>query len=264
MEVVMNKSRRFAILVILAALAISVLPRPRSTAIALCQLPLPVAPSERDRGIRLYEQGDASGAIEALRVAVKQNAEDGKAWHYLGLAFQLHQDKDKARKAFENAAKIRVRELANISIPSGGENRTDTAARYEAAFESVQKYVDLTPNASRDWIAELETLGFYQGYYSGTRNDEEIVSGKEATLKVRILEKPAPDFSGTRASGTSVLRALFASDGTIKHVLVLRGVEPRFDHACIEAAKSVKFEPAIKDGHKVSMILQLEYNRQFF
>jgi TonB family protein len=140
----------------------------------------------------------------------------------------------------------------------------DTAARYEAAFESVQKYVELTPNATRDWIDELETLRFYQGYYSGTRNDEEIVLGKEATTKVRILKKPAPDFSGTRASGTSVLRALFASDGTVKHVIVLRRVEPRFDQACIEAAKRVRFEPAIKDGHPVSMILQLEYNRQFY
>lgn len=220
---------------------------------------------ERDRGIKLYQQGDASGAIDALRVAVKQNTEDGKAWHYLGLAFQLHQDNDEARKAFEKAARIRVRELANIaSMPSGGENRMDTAARYEAAFESVQKYVDLTPNATRDWIAELETLRFYEGYYSGARNDEEIISGKEVTTKVRILKKPPPEFAGTRASGTAVLRAVFGADGSVKHVLVLRNVDRAFDQACIEAAKKIEFTPATKDGRKVSMILQLEYNRSFY
>ncbi len=229
------------------------------------QQPTNAGSEERDRGIKLFEQGDASGAIDALRGAVKQNTEDGKAWHYLGLAFQLHQDKDEARKAFEKAARIRVRELATISsMPSGGENRMDTAARYEAAFESVQKYVDLTPNTPRDWIAELETLRFYQGYYSGARNDEEIISGKEATTKVRILKKPAPEFGGGRASGTAVLRAVFGADGSVKHVLVLRKVDRAFDQACIEAARNIEFTPATKGGRRVSMILQLEYSRSFY
>jgi len=113
-------------------------------------------------------------------------------------------------------------------------------------------------------IAELESLRFYQEYYGGSRNDEEIVSGNDVSTKLRILNKPEPDFHGTRASGTAVLRAVFSSDGTVKHVLVLRKIDSAFDQTCIEAAQRIEFVPATKDGRKVSMILQLEYNRSFF
>ena len=229
------------------------------------QQPATTTTTERDRGIKLYEEGDTNGAIDALRAAVKLNNEDGKAWHYLGLAFKRQPNNDEARRAFEKAARIRVRELATItSIPSGRGNRVDTAERYEVALESAQEYLNLTPNAPRDWIAQLEALRFYQNHYSGSNNEEEIISGKEVTTKVRILKKPAPEFGGDRASGTSVLRAVFSADGTVKHVLVLQTVDHAFDQACIEAARKIEFTPAMKDGRKVSMILQVEYNRSFY
>src|SRR5438128_5348617 len=83
--------------------------------VARAQGPDTGSSTDLDRGVELYERGDASGAIDALRKAVKQNSEDGMAWHYLGLAFQLRQDNGEARKAFERAANIRVRELASVS-----------------------------------------------------------------------------------------------------------------------------------------------------
>ncbi|HVS21897.1 MAG TPA: tetratricopeptide repeat protein [Pyrinomonadaceae bacterium] len=264
----MNKSRSFAILIILTVLAISMLPGNGSPASACFQLPAPAASEERDRGIKLYEQGDATGAIEALRDAVKKNKDDGDAWHYLGLALLLKGQKDEARKAFEKAATIRLSSMAstwpisNNSDPNA--RRLKAAEKYQLVIESFEKYLEVTPKPTADWIDELEALRFYHDYCSGLRNEETIMSTKEATTRLRILDKPLPDFSGTRASGTSVLRALFASDGTVKHVLVLRRVEPRFDQACIEAAKRVNFEPAIKDGHPVSMILQLEYRREIY
>jgi Flp pilus assembly protein TadD len=57
-------------------------------------------------GIKLYKQGDAIGAIEALRRSVKLHKEDANAWLYLGLALnRVGQIKD-ARKAFEKAVKL--------------------------------------------------------------------------------------------------------------------------------------------------------------
>ncbi len=264
----MNKSRSLAPSIILAMLAISVLPGPGSTASARFQLQAPAASAERERGIRLYEQGDTTGAIEALRDAVRKDKADGDAWHYLGLSLLLKGDKDEARKAFEKAASIRLSNIASAwpistdSDPNG--RRLKAAEKYQLLIDSFEKYLEVTSKPTADWIDEVKALRFYRDYCRGLRNGETIVSTKEATTRLHILEKPAPDFSGTRASGTSVLRALFASDGTVKHVIVLRRVEPRFDQACIEAAKRVRFEPAIKDGHPVSMILQLEYNRQFY
>lgn len=61
------------------------------------------AATERERGIRLYKQGDNKAAIEALNSAVKRDKNDGTAWYYLGLALTLNNEIRNARKAFESA-----------------------------------------------------------------------------------------------------------------------------------------------------------------
>ena len=71
------------------------------------QQPAPVPSGDRDRGIRLYAQGDTKGAISALRAAVKQDKGDGFAWYYLGLALVRIDDFGNARKAFETAVKLK-------------------------------------------------------------------------------------------------------------------------------------------------------------
>ena len=225
----------------------------------------PSADAERIRGSELYRQGDANGAVEALRGAVKTNRDDAEAWHYLGLALLLKGSKDEARAAFEKAATIRLKDMAAASPISNTQDanarRLQAAERYQAVIDSFEQYLQITPNPTEVWISDLQALRFYRDYYSGLRSDETIVTTKEATVKLHILSKPAPVFSGLRATGTAVLRALFGSDGTVKYVIVLHRVESHFDQACIEAAKRIKFEPAFKDGRPVSMILQLEYSR---
>lgn len=251
-----------------AAFLLVVLPSVSVRNGAFAQQPPGSAAEDRERGIKLYQLGDATAAIEALREAVKKTKDDGDAWHYLGLAVLLKGDKAEARKSFEKAATIRLNDLAAnwpaliVSAEKPNASGLKTGDRYKAVIDSFERYLEVTPNAT-DWKAQLESLRFYYDYYNGTRNDEMIISTKQATSRLRILKKQEPDFSGTRASGTSVLRAVFASDGTVKHILVLRRVAPDFDLACIEAARLIEFTPAIKDGHAVSMILQLEYNRYF-
>lgn len=227
------------------------------------------AAADRDRGIEFYKKGDTQAAVEALRRATSNNRDDGDAWHYLGLALLAAGNKDEARKAFEKAATIRLHYLIPftplrlVDDPQPGSEAGKLRERYQAAFESSEQYLALTPGATDDWRFQLEALGFYRDYYAGTRTDEAIVTTKEATTRLHISSKPPPDFSGLSESGNSVLRAVFSADGTVKHVLVLKRVTPAFDLRCIEAARKIKFTPAIKEGHAVSMILQLEYNRYF-
>src|SRR2546421_5957023 len=79
------------------------------------QQPINSVSEERERGIALYKQGDAKGAIELLRQAVKLHKDDISAWHYLGLAFAQAGKKDDARKAHEKAARI-AEALLNDSL----------------------------------------------------------------------------------------------------------------------------------------------------
>src|SRR5437879_5948051 len=112
------------------------------------QAPAQSSSEDRDRGIQLYQQGDASGAIEALRRVVKENKDDAKAWHYLGLTYLLKQNKDEARKAFAKAATIRVKDLSAALPPSDNHDmrpaKSKNADRYQAAVESVEKYLEVT------------------------------------------------------------------------------------------------------------------------
>jgi tetratricopeptide (TPR) repeat protein len=239
--------------------------------ISLAQVPSQQTPAaaDRDRGIELFQQGDASGAIEALRHAVKNNEKDGSAWHYLGLAYLLKGSEDEARHAFARAVAIREAALqppamVPSTIPDPAAVRQERSERFQAAAESLEKYLELTRNPDPLLLEELESLRWYHGFYSGTRKDEEIVTTKEATTRLRIIDKPPPNFSGTRAAGTGSLRAVFSADGTVKHILVIRKVDPEFDRACILAAKRIQFEPAVKDGRPVSMILEVEYARYLY
>jgi Gram-negative bacterial TonB protein C-terminal/TPR repeat len=222
--------------------------------------------TERDRGIQLYQQGLADEAIEALRGAVSKNHNDADAWHYLGLAYLSKDKKPDAAKAFKQALNTRLAGIGLSQVVRARDPQSDqssTANRFAAAVQSAEKYLEITPNASPEETAELETLRWYRDFYQGVSQPDEILSTKEVTTRIHIAQKPPPVFSGTRSSGTAVLRALFSADGTVKHILVTRKIDPVFDRACIEAATKIEFTPAMKDGHAVSVILLLEYRREF-
>ena len=60
--------------------------------------------------------------------------------------------------------------------------------------------------------------------------------------------------------GTIVLRGVFASDATVKYILVIQALPAGLTERAVEAAKKIKFVPATLDGKPVSMLMQLEYN----
>lgn len=78
------------------------------------------------------------------------------------------------------------------------------------------------------------------------------------------VEKPEPTYTdGARANkiaGTVILKVVFTSKGTVENIHVVRELPDGLTERAIEAAKKIKFVPAIKDGHAVSMWMQLEYN----
>lgn len=223
----------------------------------------------RARAQELLKQGDLQGAIELLHAAVKNDKTDDESWHTLGLAYGFARETEKAASAFKTAATLRLNRLAAgtpRATPSDPPEHVSAqlAQRYKAVVDSIERYMAASSNADVSVAADLDALRFYRDYYSGSRTDERVVTGREVSTRLRVLSKPPPDFSGTRASGLAVLRALFSVDGRVKHIVVVRKVEPVFDQACREAAKRIRFTPAIKDGQAVSTILQLEYSRNFF
>jgi len=100
------------------------------------------------------------------------------------------------------------------------------------------------------------------GIPSGSASGDRIYAGKEVDVKARMLNSPAPDLSTdarNRPTGTVILRVVFAKTGRVENITVIRGLPNGVTEKCIEAAKQIKFKPAMKEGQPVSMWMQLEY-----
>jgi TonB family protein len=89
-------------------------------------------------------------------------------------------------------------------------------------------------------------------------------SGKDVTTKARVLSKPEPQYTEearkNQVTGTVVLRAVFTSGGQVTNIRAVSGLPYGLTERAIAAARLIKFTPATKDGHAVSMYIQLEYN----
>lgn len=227
----------------------------------------PLTSARREQALQLCTQSNYEAAFDPLQQAVRKNENDAEAWHCLGLAWLAKDKKSEARKAFRRVVNAELATFGQLRVLNSQDapvDRPQNAGRFETAVKSAEKYLELTPNASNDEREELETFRWYRDFYKGLTQDEEILARKEITTSIRIISKPPPDFRGIRAAGTATLRAVFSADGTVKHILVIRKVDPEFDHACILAARRVEFTPAMKDGKPVSMILELEYARRIY
>jgi periplasmic protein TonB len=78
-----------------------------------------------------------------------------------------------------------------------------------------------------------------------------------------VTKKPGPTYTlaaeNDRVEGVVVIRCVFASNGEVMHIHVIKGLPDGLTEKAIGAAKKIEFKPAIKDGHPVSMWMELQY-----
>jgi len=92
----------------------------------------------------------------------------------------------------------------------------------------------------------------------------QVFGSRGVDTKAIILSQPKPSYTDVarqnQVQGVVVLRAVFSSTGYVTNISVIRGLPDGLTERAIDAAKQIKFTPAVKDGHVVSMSIQLEYN----
>jgi TonB family protein len=90
-----------------------------------------------------------------------------------------------------------------------------------------------------------------------------IPSVNPVDVNARVLAKPEPKFSRAdrdRYRGyVMTLRATLCGSGKVTDVVVTQGITRDMDAAAIDAAHSIEFTPAEKDGKKVSRPVTLKY-----
>jgi TonB family protein len=84
------------------------------------------------------------------------------------------------------------------------------------------------------------------------------------TQKARVTFKPEPQYTEdarkNQITGTVLLSAVFTSSGQVTQIRAVKDLPFGLTEKAIEACRKIRFEPAMKDGHAVSMYMRLEYN----
>jgi TonB family protein len=112
-------------------------------------------------------------------------------------------------------------------------------------------------------------IGVGMGSGSGGPTDREfnydrVLSPRDVDQKARILSRPEPRYTDEArenlVQGTVVLRAVFSKDGSVTNIRAVSELQDGLTERAIEAAREIKFSPALKDGRAVSQYIQIEYN----
>ena len=107
-----------------------------------------------------------------------------------------------------------------------------------------------------------------QAPVAGAAEQDKTYSPREVTHKARIVWRPEPIYTETarrnEVTGTVVIRAVFTSGGQVTNIRVVSGLGDGLTENSVEAARSIRFFPAVKDGRLVSQYIQIEYNFNLF
>jgi len=132
-----------------------------------------------------------------------------------------------------------------------------------------------TTTASRDSASDGATRG-PQGNGVGTAsgggrggipnegvNYNEVFSVSNVSTRPQILARPVPGYTEearrAQVEGAVKLSVVLNANGTISDITVARALGYGLDQKAIEAAKELRFIPAQKDGHTVSVRVFLEF-----
>jgi Tfp pilus assembly protein PilF len=132
------------------------------------------------------------------------------------------------------------------------------------AAKNLETYLSLMP-AIPDAVFvhdRIEALTFY------SKNPLKDGTGSfrptAVTTKAKVLAKPEPAYTESAKKsgvvGKVVLKVVLAEDTTVKYILPLVTLPSGLTEKAIEAARKIRFTPAIRDGKPVPQSIYVEYN----
>ena len=112
-------------------------------------------------------------------------------------------------------------------------------------------------------FAEGSGSGWRESSLQGKNDLDRPFSPRDVDEKARVLARPEPQYTEeareNQVEGTVVLRAVFSLTGEVTNIRVVSALPYGLTESSVEAARQLKFTPAMKDGHPVSQYIQIEY-----
>jgi len=150
---------------------------------------------------------------------------------------------------------------------SSADNGFIVMVQFLATEKHLYRFAAIGREAQRRTMMEFFSsikLGKALGGVEVSEDTDRIYAGREVDVKARIVKMPEAGYTKAARKngieGTVVLKTVFAKNGEVRNIRVITGLPDGLTEQAIEAAKKVKFTPAMKDGKPVSMWMQLEFN----
>jgi TonB family protein len=103
---------------------------------------------------------------------------------------------------------------------------------------------------------------------SGEIDYNRVFRAKEVTQKAKILVKPQPMYTEEARKegieGVVRVQMILSSSGKVTNIRAVSSLPYGLTEKAIAAAMKIQFEPAQKDGRKVSQYVTVEYSFQVF
>ena len=117
-------------------------------------------------------------------------------------------------------------------------------------------------------VTRLESAPERRACAAGISDDSRTYKPRDVDQKARIVSRAEPSYTEEArenlVEGTVVLRSVFSAGGEVTNIRVKSGLPYGLTERAIEAARQIRFTPAIKDGRAVSQYIQIEYNFSLF
>ncbi len=94
----------------------------------------------------------------------------------------------------------------------------------------------------------------------GGRSIEPMTASLRPTILYRERARYTEEARANKIQGTVVLSVVYTADGRISDIRVVRGLPDGLSESAIEAAKRIRFRPAVKNGQPVSVRGNIEFN----
>jgi TonB family protein len=113
----------------------------------------------------------------------------------------------------------------------------------------------------------LTSAALGQSQNNNSQKSERVYSPKEVDRRAKVTHREEAKYTEKArrncVNGQVLLKAVFTSSGRVENIEVLEGLPEGLNDSAIEAARKIKFKPAMKDGHPVSVYMTIEFNFDF-
>ena len=138
----------------------------------------------------------------------------------------------------------------------------DLAQSFAQAGATIDAILKFHPPDEEWWRERRDTMALYSQPISPPATRTVFGSG-EVQKRARLLDPPAAAYTNearaAKAGGEVRLRMVLAADGAVKNIFPMKPLKYGLTEAAMEAARQIKFTPAIRNGQPVSQFTTLSY-----